>query len=151
VRRFSLYLELPYFLRAIELLYLCLSGELSELRSEVDRFMIDFFNKVYPQPDIRVFLKALPNLDGEATTQLSRLARVLYQRLSVTFRSFLSTKIQWGIHGGYLPLWKIVYGNFSRMDKVGQVFKADDACQTAAMEFETAVKKIIAGLLHGCR
>ncbi len=101
--------------------------------------------------DIRVFLKALPDLDGETTTELPRLARILYQRLSVTFRSFLSTEIRWGIHGVYLPLWKIVYGNFSRMDKVGQVFKADDTCQAAATKFETAVKGIIAELLHGCR
>ena len=52
-------LGLINFPRAVELLYLCLSGELCELRSKIDPSIIDFFIKVYEQPAIHDFLKRL--------------------------------------------------------------------------------------------
>ena len=43
---------LAKFYHAIELLYLCLSGELCQLRSTIDDRLLSFFEKAYPQPAI---------------------------------------------------------------------------------------------------
>ena len=57
--------RLPAFQQAIELVYLCLSGDLSELRvAAAEPAVTEFFRKVYPQPAIATLLDRLPELPG---------------------------------------------------------------------------------------
>lgn len=112
------YLGLKHFYYAIELLYLCLSGELCDLRNTVSPLMTEFFEKIYPQPAIRRFLEMLPKLDGDDLNHIPKKATVGYSRMSKAFSRFLSTETSWGNHHTRLPMWKIFYGNLSRLEMV---------------------------------
>ncbi|MEW6386506.1 MAG: hypothetical protein AB1491_03205 [Thermodesulfobacteriota bacterium] len=106
---------LTHFRQAIELLYLCLSGELCDLRRAVNDQLLRFFGEVYPQPAIQAFLRQLPRLEGSIINDLPQQALKLYPRLSRAFSDFLEKEVAWGRQQARVPLYKIIYGNFSRL------------------------------------
>jgi len=115
--------DLPLFLQAIEVLYLCLSGEHCEIRSATTDKMFWFFKMVYPQPAIYQFLKLLRGLEGGALTGLSQRALKLYTNLSQAFNHFLTLKLPWGVRREPVTMQKLIFGNFSRLPLVARVLQ----------------------------
>jgi hypothetical protein len=142
------HLDLPNFHRAIELLYLCLSGDLCELRSIVHPPIVKFFDKIYPQPAIAEFLMKLRHMDGSVLNDLPKKTLNLYIRLSNSFSQFMKSEVTWGSYSSPIPLYKIVFGNFSRLDFVGESLKKDPTVQKTAEPLEKTSKAVIDEILN---
>ncbi|MEI7899952.1 MAG: hypothetical protein WCK89_06840 [bacterium] len=138
---------LPYFRQAIELLYLCLSGELCELRNATNERLLAFFKETYPQPAIHAFLGLLGGLDGAAINDLPRKALKFYVRLSSAFSSFLGVEVQWGHSRARVPLYKLVFGNFSRLDMLAVTLAHDKKLRSAAKELDQQAEVIVADIV----
>ncbi|MBN1567790.1 MAG: hypothetical protein JXA73_08070 [Acidobacteria bacterium] len=145
----SIYFDMEYFRHAIELLYLCLSGELCELRSEADAGMIRFFETVYPQPVIRDFLNLLQELDGAALNDIPKRALRCWGSLSQAFRRFLNTDVAWGNRRIKMPLYKVIFSNFSRLHLVSGALREDAASLAAADRLNRFSLSIAQTLLSG--
>ncbi len=141
------HLGLPRFAQAIELLYLCLSGELCELRAAIDERMLAFFEVVYPQPAVRGFLELLTRLDGGAMGDLPQRALRLYARLSAAFNQFLSLQVPWGEAGGATALGKLCFANFPRIALVGELLRGVDEVREAAIKMDGEADEVIGRLL----
>ncbi len=139
----SFHFGMPSFRHAIELLYLCLSGELCELRSAADSRMLRFFEVVYPQPAIRNFLNLLQDLDGSALNAIPKRALGYCGTLSKAFRQFLSIEIPWGHRRTNVPMHKLVFGNFSRLHLVSTELGEEAAVRAAANRLDQASQSII--------
>jgi hypothetical protein len=141
--------HLPAFRRAIELLYLCLSGELCELRHAITPEMLRFFVEAYEQPAIYRFLLRLRDLDGTMITDLPRQGRVLYKRLGLAFSRCLGVEVLWGFGRRMTPLWKIVYGNLTRLDQVSRQLRLEPkvagACGRLEQEAEAVIEELAGG------
>lgn len=139
----ALHFGLTHFREAIELLYLCLSGELCEMRSATNHRVLSFFEEIYPQPAIRAFLKMLCELDGATINDLPRRALKLYVRLSAAFSRFLSVEICWGHQKATITLYKLVFGNFSRLPLIAAQIKEDSCIRSAALRLEQEAFMIV--------
>lgn len=137
---------LPLFHQAIEVLYLCLSGELCEIRSAVDDIVFRFFTEVYPQPAIHEFLQLLPRLEGGALTSLAQVALGLYARLSQAFKRFLGVQVGWGFRQESVPLQKLVFGNFSRLARVAGPLGKNFEVREARKNLEREAGEVVAAL-----
>ena len=138
---------LRQFRQALELLYLCLSGELCELRSAVDDDLLLFFDKVYPQPAILHFVKKLIKMEGSEINDIPQATLSLYAKLSLAFNRFLSTKVTWGIHPCTSPLFKLVFANLNRLDMVADRVGKEGAVTEAAKQLEQTAGDIIGCIL----
>jgi hypothetical protein len=143
------HLCLPGFRNAIELLYLCLSADLCELRSAVDDRMLRFFEIPYPQPAIREFLSLLGRLDGGVLNEIPRSALRLYGGLAREFAAFVKTEVEWGLRQTRFPLFKLLYGNLPRLAAVGNVLREDTRVREAAESLEDKAQSVIAELSIG--
>ncbi len=143
-------LGLRRFREAVELLYLCLSGELCELRSASNETMLRFFGCVYPNAAIRAFLEKLAGLDGARLNDIPRRAGELYKKLLKSFQKFLAVEVTWGPFKLRTPLWKLLYGNFSRFHLVGHALLKDRCLAEAIMNLEKASQAVIDDLLGRC-
>ena len=123
---------LPDFSQAIELLYLCLSGELCELRQAADDRLLAFFEHTYPQPALRAFLEKLAGHDGAAINDIPRAALAAYARLSTAFSRFLGVDVPWGRDAIPRPLYKLVFANFARLEMVADRLQDNPVLQKAA-------------------
>jgi len=137
------HLGMPHFHQAIELLYLCLSGDLSELRWSIFEPIIDFFSVVYPQPAIHAFLKMIRNLDGDELNELPKKALNLYVQLSRAFSQFLQTEVEWGSRSLKTPLYKIIFGNFFRLDGIAGALTRDQGLVQASRKLDQSAEAII--------
>jgi hypothetical protein len=137
---------LPQFHQAIEVLYLCLSGELCEIRNAVDEQMLRFFEEVYPQPAIRGFLQLLPRLEGGDLTNLTQTALGLFAQLSQAFKRFLSVPVEWGYRQDMLPLQKLIFGNFSRLARVAAPLAHHPKVSEAREVLEGEAREVVAAL-----
>jgi len=135
--------ELARIPRAIELLYLDLSGELCELRSRIDSAMLDFFKNTYPQPAIFDFLKKLKELNGAELNELPKEGLKNYVNLQKAFSHFLSIEIPWGKRKSKIPLNILLLGNFSRLDLVGKALNHNKESEPAKKRLEKEAQKII--------
>jgi len=135
------------FKEAVELLYICLSGELCELRSELNPPFLQFFVDVYPHQALHAFLQRLINLEGGALTEIPQKALKLYSRLSLHFSKFLKTEVSWGNRNVTIPLYKLLFGNFSRLDTVWPHLHKKDLFRKATRALETESQNLIAELL----
>jgi hypothetical protein len=142
------HLKLPAFLQAIEVLYLCLSGELCEIRTAATEQVLLFFEAAYPQPAIHQFLKLLLSLEGGALTGLTQQALELYGQLSQAFNRFLTGKIRWGFRQETVSLQKLVFGNFSRLDQLAARIKDSPEVREAAEILESAAQDVVAALVR---
>lgn len=140
---------LESFRYCIELLYLCLSAELCELRTAVNDQMLLFFDRFYPQPAIHSFLEdTLPNLDGSELNRIPQKALRLYARLSRSFSHFLGTEVIWGDRKKQSPLYKIIYGNFTRLELVGKGLKDNNSVKKAVICLEAVARAIIKEIIN---
>jgi len=135
--------ELTRIPRAIELLYLDLSGELCELRSRINSAMLDFFKNTYPQPAIFDFLKKLKDLNGAELNELPKEGLKNYVNLQKAFSHFLCIEIPWGKRKSKIPLSILLLGNFSRLDLVGKALNNSKEAVPAKKRLEKDAQKII--------
>jgi len=142
-------LRLPEFFQAVELLYLCLSAELCELRGAVNDNLRLFFEKIYPQPAILAFLEILTGLEGDMLNTLPLHAIRLYRNLSIAFSKFLATEVAWSTQKSKIPLWKILYANFSRLDMVARNLIGDKGLSKAGRKLENQSEAIINSVIKG--
>ena len=139
---------LDYFRQAIELLYLCLSGELCELRGKSDERWSDFFAEIYPQPAIRNLLTRLQKLEGSSLDEIPQQALKLYAQLTRAFGEFLKTDIIWGSQECMVPLYKPVFGNIHRLDQVAVKLRRDKPVVKAARALEDGARAILEEILE---
>jgi len=142
-------LRLPEFFQAVELLYLCLSAELCELRGAVNSNLRLFFEKIYPQPAILAFLDILTDLEGDMLNTLPLHAIRLYSNLSIAFSKFLATEVSWSTQKSKTPLWKILYANFSRLETVARDLTGDKRLSKAGRKLENQSRGIINSVIKG--
>jgi len=143
----AVHFELDLFQQAIELFYLALSGELCDLRRHIDDHLLDFFATVYPQPAIHAFLQQLRALDGEAINNIPKKALVQYSRLTRAFGIFLRVEVAWGNRKTAMPLYKLLFGNFSRLEKVGPMLKNDPELAPAISQLERQAARAIQAMV----
>lgn len=141
--------DLVNFRRAIELLYLCLTAELCELRSAIDDAMMRFFKEIYVQPAIVAFLERLARLDGKALAEVPQAALKHFPRLSRTFSRFLAVELPWGGQQAPVPLYKLMFANFSRLDTVRKAITEKEELHQAAESLEKQSEAVIQSLLDG--
>jgi hypothetical protein len=139
--------DLVDFRRAIELLYLCLSAELCELRSAIDDAMLRFFKDVYDQPAIVAFLGRLAALDGKALAEVPQAALKHFPGLSRAFSRFLAVELPWGRKQAMVPLYKLLFANFSRLDAVREAIAEKEELRQAAESLEKQSQSVIQALL----
>jgi len=139
----AIHFGMPEFRNAIELLYLCLSGELCELRSAANEKMMQFFKEVYAQPAIHAFLSMLCNLDGEALNRVPQKALKQYSRLSKAFGRFLNEKISCDAWRMQVPVYKIVLGNLYRLDLITNDLEKDHGFARAVERLKTESRAVI--------
>ena len=140
--------RLTCFPQAIELLYLDLSGDLCELRSEIGDDMIDFFQTTHPQPAIYDFLTKLQELNGVELNELPKQGLSSYVSLQKAFPSFLSTEIPWGNRKPKMPLGTLLLANFSRLDLVGKALEKFDEAVPAKEQLEKEALRIIRAITN---
>lgn len=141
--------ELPKFRNAVELLYICLSGELCELRSVVDERLLSFFVTIYPQPAMHAFLSLLTRLDGGSINEMPQKAAKLYSKLSKAFGRFLRTEIPWGSRKVRMPVYKLIFGNFTRLDLVAADARQNETLQKTAGQLEEESQLVVDGIVNG--
>lgn len=139
-------LRLYSFPQGVELLYLILSSDLPNLRHNVDDAMIEFFHTLCPQPAIATFLKKLQDMDGNSLVGLPRQARAHYKSLATGFGELLQVKVNWGSRNTPVELYKILFGNFSRPEALGDTLQKDNMLWEAAKQLEQTAEGIIAEL-----
>ena len=141
--------DLVNFRRAVELLYLCLTAELCELRSAIDDAMLRFFREIYVQPAIVAFLERLARLDGKALAEVPQAALKHFPGLSRTFSRFLAVELPWGRKRALVPLYKLLFANFSRLDQMRGAITEKEELRLAAEALEKQSQAVIQALLAG--
>jgi hypothetical protein len=144
----ALHFSLPKFKQAVELLYVCLSGELCELRGTIDDHLLQFFRKVDFQPAIAEFLKLLKVLEGSTINEIPDKALKLYCRLNQAFSRFLRIDVSWGEGQVPVPLYKLVFANFSRLNLVGHALKKNKTLARARQQLESEALAIMDEILR---
>jgi hypothetical protein len=139
---------LPQFRQAVELLYLCLSGELCELRSAVDAYVLRFFEQVYAQPAIRDFLTMLQRLNGGELNDIPQQAQQLFARLAKAFSRFLNQPAQWAPASRAVPLYKLVFANYSRLPLLAAALGQQEEVKEAANLLNEEARRIIDQIVH---
>ena len=142
------YFLLPWFQRAIELLYLCLSGELCEIRRVINQEVNHFFIHVYEQPAIHYFLGLLNQLDGEALCRVPQKALKLYPRLTRHFGDFLRVELPWGQQRNLIPLYKLLFANFWRLDVISNSIAENESIKNGVNLLENKSKELIKTLFE---
>jgi hypothetical protein len=142
-------LDMPNLRHAIELIYLCASGELCELRNAIAKHtaLVDFFRTVYSQPAICTFLEEIKDLPGDTLCQYQKRAVKCYRLLSQAFGKFLSeTQIRWGMRSVTVPIYKILFANISRIHNVSKLLKRNGGTdlEKAITALNNYAKEIIA-------
>lgn len=140
--------QIPKFRQAVELLYLCLCGDLCSLRNTVDRELTTFFQKAYEQPAIARFLKILPSLEGGELNRLSERALKAYAELSASFSKLLHVQVVWGRTGARMPIFKLVFANTTRVNLVGDALKDEPTARAAARELNVKAGTLIAEITN---
>jgi hypothetical protein len=138
---------MPSLRDAIELLYLCLSGDLCDLRRVANPQMRAFFTKVYPQPAINELLALLPHLDGRLLSELPAKALKLYSRMGAEFARFLGVELDW--KGSRVALHRLIFANLSHLDCVSRRLRNQPAAQDAAARLDTSARDAITTLTGG--
>ena len=139
----SNYFDIPNFKEAIDLLYLCLSGDLCELRGEIDDQMISFFEIIYPHKAIHSLLNFIKTLDGSDLSELNQKARKLYIKLLKASSKFFNIEIQRGTPRIMISVQKLILGNLFRLNDNWTELKEKSAVKEGAKLLDNESKSII--------
>lgn len=135
---FSDVFGLPALRNTIELVYLCLSCDLSMLRRFMTPSMLTFFETCYSNPGIKRLIGRLNVMTGAEMSALNRRALDVYQQITDAINTALSTEIKWtSSWQESLPLWKIIVANVGRLEIVAKQLHGN-ATLCASLEKLTA-------------
>ena len=134
---------LTNFRRAVELVYLCLTADLCELRANTDKVLLKFFDQVCYQPAIHGFLISLQNASDLPIVALQQKARNCYSRLLKTFNKLLTCNVAWGASRQPLPLYKLICANMFRLDIVWQEIVTNKEVHAVTGELEKLAAECI--------
>jgi len=135
------------FWRAVELLCLVRGSDLCELRGSAEESWFSFFRQVYPQPAFVALLEMLPHTDGERLVRLHSDAASRYEELRSAFRSFLLMEVQREGHHGKLPLFKFIFGNLDRLDRVSRELVCSGALRRRSGRLESISRQIVQSMV----
>jgi hypothetical protein len=141
------YFGLPRFRQAVELLYLILASDLCELRAGRKKTWLLFFQRVYVQPAIESLLDLLPDMYGTDLGNLRKRALDQYLILCRAFRSFLVAPVQRGSYQGEVPLYKLVFGNLTRLDRISRELSAGKSIESESERLEGLSAEAIHSIL----
>ena len=137
--------DLPNFRKAIELVYVCLTADLCDLRSNTDSYYLKFFQKVYRQDAIHDFLCMLLQADDLPVISLQQTARATYSHLLRAFNDFLSCKVD-AAGSRDIPAYKLILGNIFRLNLVWNEIRDDPSIQKATRELEEMSSQCISDI-----
>ena len=143
---------LKRFFSALEVLYLVLSADLSDLRSRATAQTLLFFEKAYPDSAIPDVLECVADMDGQKLERMAQKARNLYPPLLQAFGEYLETQVSFKKHSGKVPFYKLAFSNIHSLDKAAKWLKGDNGLGRAAQRLEDISGSIIGSLAKkGCR
>lgn len=116
---------LEKFREAIEIIYFILGSDFTETRNYFDDDIEQFFTLVYPRKAFLGMIYKIGSSTAEDMQEMERIAREWYRSLNKAFSGFLKTEICWGTMEN-MPLYKIIYSNFYRMDEVFPLENSDE-------------------------
>jgi hypothetical protein len=134
---------------AIELLYLCLGGDLCYLRANAGKYYPGFFKDVYPQPAIKGLWIKLKNINGKGLAELPKAAKDCYGQLSRAFSGLLQNRAGWGPDAHGVPFWKLVYANVERLDMVAKRLENHAELKDNLAYLENQAGQVIKRLILG--
>lgn len=108
---------LEIFRQAIEIIYFILGSDFTETRNYFDDDVEQFFTLVYPRKDFLKTIHKINNSSAEDMQEMERIAREWYRSLNQAFSGLLRTEANWGSIRN-MPLYKIIYSNFYRLNRV---------------------------------
>lgn len=135
--------DLPHLKQVIELIYMCLSCDLSALRRFLNPDLHRFFKEVYPNRGLAALMRRLPGMTGVQLNALSEKALACYLEVNGLFNEFLKTETAWqSMQTGKVPLWKLVLGNTARLPLVANQVMGQEAIAEARtlLENEAALR-----------
>lgn len=116
---FSETFELPRLRNAFELVYLCLSCDLSALRRFLTPEMQAFFDICHPNPGISRLLANLESMNAATMGDVKHRALEAYRQLISGINEAFAVEMSWASSWhGPVPLWKIVVANINRLEMV---------------------------------
>ncbi len=116
---------LEKFREAIEIIYFILGADFTEARNYFDDDVEQFFTLVYPRKAFLQMINKIRILTAEDMQEIEQNARDWYRSLNQAFSELLKTEVSWGRMKN-MPLYKIIYSNFYRLDKVFPLENSDD-------------------------
>ncbi len=120
---------LEKFREAIEIIYFILGADFTEARNYFDDDVEQFFTLVYPRKAFLQMINKIRILTAEDMQEIEQNAREWYRSLNKAFSELLKTEVSWGRMKN-MPLYKIIYSNFYRLDKVFPLENSDDKMVT---------------------
>ena len=115
-------LDMPRFRCTLELLYLCLGGDLTRLRAvgggRRGAALTSLFRRGYPQPAIVALVRRLADGDGAAVSIARRDAEVAWRRLARLFSGLMQSTGGMVGYPGDTPLYKIVLASWRRIGEL---------------------------------
>jgi hypothetical protein len=117
---------LEKFREAIEIIYFILGSDFTETRNYFDEDVEQFFTLVYPRKAFLGMINKIDSSTAEDMQEMERNARDWYRSLNKAFSGLLRTEVNWGPMEN-MPLYKIIYSNFYRLDKVFPLENSDDS------------------------
>jgi hypothetical protein len=117
----------------------------------MDDLLLSFFDKAYPQPAIHSFLKRLCKLQGSELDEIPKHTLPLYAELISSFSEFLEVEVTWGIENIEMPLYKLIFANFSRLHLVSAQLQRNADIQAAAGRLEKNSQAVIDKIVRARR
>jgi hypothetical protein len=130
--------DLENFRQAIEMIYFILGSDFTETRNYFDDDVEQFFTLVHPRKAFLNMLHTINRSTAEEMQELESVAREWYRTLNKAFSGLLRTEVSWG-NIQRMPLYKIIYSNFYRLDKV---FPLDNSNESEVQENTGAIEDI---------
>lgn len=138
------------FVNAVELLYLALNSDLCEIRSEIDKESVKiFFESIYEQPAIWMFINLLSLTDGETLGIIPKHAQACYTSLLKSFNKFLVNEVTYGSYRMRSPIYKIILGNLSRLETVKQMLGENGDIKNSIQVLDRESESIIEEIIYG--
>jgi hypothetical protein len=119
-------LDIMYFREAIELLYLCLSGDLCRLRNHPQDVCLSYLREKHDNPYLHQFIEHIASLSGPGLGYLPQQAMKLFSALSSSFNKFINTPVVWGVNSQDVPLYKVLFANYTRLRQIAPHIPCDE-------------------------
>lgn len=113
------------FREAIEIIYFILGSDFTETRNYFDDDIEQFFTLVYPRKAFLGMIQKIGSSTAEDAMEMEHIAREWYRSLNKAFSSLLKTELSWGMRAK-ISLYKIIYANFYRLEKVFPLENPDE-------------------------